>query len=154
MNTADPMVPASKSAHRASRHVVLTSVRDEKNLARKMMMKSQTPAQPKSGCDQEVLSTDPEPDVFFTPQLHVSRQACVHALATPVTLPQDHYSQRRAPIPHRSASAAADSDILSDQDSDTSLTMEDNHTKANLFLGLACILTCFIVSTSIPPPQR
>ena len=143
-----------KSACRASRCVVLTSMRDEKNLARKMMMKSQTPAQPKSGCEQEVLSTDPEPDIFFTPQSHVSRQVHAHALATPITLPQDHYSQRWAPIPRRSASAAADSDILSDQDSDTSLTMEDDHTKVNLSLGLACILTCFIVSTSIPAPQR
>src|SRR5258708_830897 len=66
--------------------------------ARKVVTASQTPAQHDSHCEQEGMSADSEPDVFkFSSQSCRSMQAHVHAVAAPVTLPQDHYSWSHIP---------------------------------------------------------
>ena len=62
------------------------------------MTVSQTPAQHDSHCEQEGMSADSKPDVFkFSSQSCRSVQACTCAVAAPVTLPQDHYSQSHIP---------------------------------------------------------
>ena len=98
-----------------------TSCEGSERLVRKMMTASQS-TQLNADHGQEGTSADSKPGLSFTTHSQMSMQACAHAVATPVTLPQDCYirtliqCEQVTPIQHKQANFQAQHHELSNEE--------------------------------------